>query len=64
MVGVPQPTSGFFMVNPWSVAALRVDPKRFYACKRGHFFGREGGWGGFRPEALKIDMSVNEEIEC
>ena len=57
MFGVQQPTNGFFMFNPWSIAALRVDSKQLYAYKRG-ILGLNG------PCSLKIDMSVDEDIEC
>ena len=59
MFGIPQP-SGFYMTNQWSVA-IRVNRNRLYAYKRGHFFF---GGGGGRPDSLKIDMSVDEDIEC
>ena len=36
---------------------LKVDRKRLYEYKWGIF-------GGFRHDALKIDMSVDEDIEC
>ena len=36
---------------------LRVDRERLCASNRGHF-------GGFRPDSLKIDMTINEDIEC
>ena len=36
-----------------------VDRKRFYMYKKRHF-----GGGGVRPCTLKIDTSVDENIEC
>ena len=36
---------------------LKVDRKRLYENKRGHFLG-------FRTDSLKIDKSVDEDIEC
>ena len=41
----------------YSLPALRVDQKRLYVYKRGHF-------GGFRPRPLKIITAVDEGIEC
>ena len=44
-----------FGVTPYG--QLRVDRKRLYEHKRGIF-------GVFRPDSLKIDMSVDEDTEC
>ena len=38
--------------------SIRVDRKRLYMCKKGAF------WVGFRSRPLKIDTSVDEDIEC
>ena len=47
------------MSNPWSaVELIKVDRKRLYAYK-----GGISGGGGVRSESLKIEMSVNEDIE-
>ena len=39
-----------------SVAALRVDQKRLYMYKKGHF-------GGFRSRPLKLDTSIDDDTE-
>ena len=41
----------------YSLPTLRVDRKRLNMYKNGHL-------GGFRPRPLKINMSVDEDIEC
>ena len=40
----------------YSLPALGVDRKRLYMYKKGHF-------GGFRPHILKINTTVDEDIE-
>ena len=46
----------------YSLPAIKVDRKRLYMYKKGHFGG--GGGGEVRPCPLKIDTSVDEDMEC
>ena len=41
----------------YSLPALSIDRKRLYKYKKGHL-------GDFRPRLLKIDTSVDEDMEC
>ena len=51
MFGVVQLTHGFFLANQWLIGN---DSTRI----KGAF------WEFFRPDSLKIDMSVDEDTEC